>query len=319
MHKIAHALPVWFALATVATNAACLAHAGHADDVADDARAPAARSSVTIETRDGYRHITSNGLPDHAPGQFPNRHNPNAIAAQRYAFRVPLEPKPADAPRELARGTVFGVALNGVVFDPGTAEFWRDDPSLGWRMEAIGGPRDLGLDRHHAHVQPQGAYHYHAIPTGLVERVSGKNPRQPVLIGWAADGFPIYSPLSYSDANDPKSKLKVLRSSYRLKTGERPPPPDAPGGRHDGAYTRDWEYVAGSGDLDECNGRVGVTPEFPNGTYYYVITDAFPFVPRLFRGEPDPSFTLRRPPPRGRPGAGPGGGPGRGDEPRRPR
>ena len=44
-------------------------------------------------------------------------------------------------------GMIIGVALNGVVFDPGTAEFWRDDPSLGWRMEAIGGPRNLGLDR----------------------------------------------------------------------------------------------------------------------------------------------------------------------------
>jgi autotransporter-associated beta strand protein len=42
--------------------------------------------------------------------------------------------------------------------------------------------------------------------------------------------------------------------------------------------------VAGLGDLDECNGRVGVTPEFPNGTYaYFLPIDAagnpiFPFI-----------------------------------------
>jgi hypothetical protein len=59
--------------------------------------------------------------------------------------------------------------------------------------------------------------------------------------------------------------------------------------------------VAGSGDLDECNGRTGPTPEFPGGTYHYVLTDDFPFVPRLWRGTPDGSF-LRRP------GAGPGPG-----------
>jgi predicted permease len=207
-----------------------------------------------------------------------------------------------------ARGVLFGVALNGVVFDPGTAEFWRDDPSLGWRMEAIGGPRDLGLDRNNAHVQPTGAYHYHAIPIGLLEKLGGANAKKPVLLGWAADGFPIYSPLSYADAKDPKSKLKVLKSSYRLKSGNRPSQPDAPGGTYDGAYTRDWEYVAGSGDLDECNGRFGVTPEFPDGTYYYVLTEQFPFVPRLFRGDADPSFRKQDGPP---PGGGRCGGPTR--------
>ena len=34
----------------------------------------------------------------------------------------------------------------------------------------------------------------------------------------------------------------------------------------------DWNYVGGMGDLDECNGRWGPTPEYPEGTYYYVST-----------------------------------------------
>ena len=34
----------------------------------------------------------------------------------------------------------------------------------------------------------------------------------------------------------------------------------------------DWNYVSGSGDLDQCNGRYGPTPEYPDGTYYYVST-----------------------------------------------
>ena len=46
-----------------------------------------------------------------------------------------------------------------------------------------------------------------------------------------------------------------------------------------GAFTQDFEYEEGYGDLDECNGRVGVTPEFPEGIYYYVVTDAFPISP----------------------------------------
>ena len=260
---------------------------------------------VSIELRDGYRWITSNGLPDHKAGQFPNRNNPNSISPQEYKFRVALEPKTSEQPREY-RGALFGVAVNGVVFDPGTAEWWRDDPSLGWHMEAIGGPRNLGLDQNNAHVQPSGAYHYHAVPVGLIKVLAKPPTTAPVLVGWAADGFPIYGPMGYSDAKDASSKLKELHSSYKLKSGKRPGGSEGPGGKYDGSYTQDWEYAAGSGDLDECNGRFGITKEFPQGTYYYVITSEFPFVPRMFRGEPDESF-MRRRPPGGRMGGRPGG------------
>lgn len=270
----------------------CLAHPGHVEFVAGNSGASRTESAVTIEERDGYRCIVSNGIPNHEPGRFPNRNNPNSIAPQRYQFRVPLTPKSNDEPRE-SRGALFGVALNGVVFDPGTAEWWKDDPSLGWRMEAIGGPRNLGLDKSNAHVQPSGAYHYHGIPFGLIEKLASrsKSKSDPLLIGWAGDGFPIYV-----QAN--------VKSSYRLKQGNRPAQPNAPGGKYDGAYTQDWEYIAGSGDLDECNGRTGATPEFPNGTYYYVVTADYPYIPRYFRGTPDQSFHIRRPPPGGR-GRGP--------------
>jgi hypothetical protein len=120
-----------------------------------------------------------------------------------------------------------------------------------------------------------------------------------VLVGWAADGFPIYGPW-IQRGNDEASKARA-RSSYQLKKGTRP---DGPGGAFDGTFVGDWEYVAGSGDLDECNGREGVMPEFPGGTYYYVLTEEFPFIPRLWRGTPDAAF-LRRGPPAGAP---PGGG-----------
>ena len=52
-----------------------------------------------------------------------------------------------------------------------------------------------------------------------------------------------------------------------------------------GAFTQDFEYVENHGDLDECNGRVGVTPEFPDGIYYYVVTDDFPYFSRCLKGD----------------------------------
>ena len=77
------------------------------------------------------------------------------------------------------------------------------------------------------------------------------------------------------------------RGSYQLRSGSRA---SAPGGTYDGTFEQDYEYVAGLGDLDECNGREGVTPEYPDGTYYYVVTENYPYLPRMLRGTPDASF-----------------------------
>jgi hypothetical protein len=262
----------------------------------------AQQSDVQIIVKDGYRYITSNGIPDHQPGQFPNRGNPNSVREQRHSFRVPASPQAAPSLTPMERQP-FGVALNGVPFDPGTAEYWQNDFNSGWRYDALSGFINLGLDAHHAHVQPTGAYHYHGLPTGLIGDSEGMK-----LIGWAADGFPIYAQYGLVDG-----ELKKLKSSWQLKEGKRS---SGPGATYDGTFVEDWEYKAGSGDLDQCNGTSGVTPEFPEGTYYYVVTEEYPMIPRFFRGTPDPSFGRRgpggppprghRPPPRRRRGGGGG-------------
>ena len=267
-------------------------------------------NSVQVTEQDGVRTITSNGIPDHVPGRFPSRGNPNTIGAQQYAFRMTMAPAPSG--RLTKHGHDWaGVAVNGVPFEPGTAEAWKNDPSTGWHIEGIqpaaGGPV-LGMDANNAHVQPNGAYHYHGVPTGMLAKLAAakgtKVGQSMLLIGWAADGFPIYDFHAYAKADDATSPLKELHSSWRLRKGERPGGDAGPGGAFDGTYTEDYEFVAGSGDLDECNGRTGVTPEFPKGTYYYVVTAEFPFVTRALKGERDPSFS--KGPPGGRRG-GPGG------------
>lgn len=260
-----------------------------------------AKVSITVEG--DRRVITANGLPDHATGRFPNRDNPNRIVSQNYRYTVPLRPVVNRSPTPLP-AQPFGIAVNGVLFDPGTAEYWHDDRESGWHYEAKGAAFSLGLDANNAHVQPNGAYHYHGIPTALLARLSGGKPAM-TLIGWAADGFPIYGPWGREKADDSASALRVLKTSYRVKTGTRPTSGAQPGGAYDGAFVEDFEFVAESGDLDECSGRFGVTPEFPEGTYHYVLTEDFPFVPRAFRGTPDASFSRRGGP--GGPG-GPGGG-----------
>jgi len=258
---------------------------------------------VHITVADGYRYIVSNGIPNHKTGPFPNRNNPNSIQLQYHRYRVPAEPT-AMASSKPYFLMPFGVALNGIPFDPGAAEFWYGDRN--WQFEALKGTLDLGLDQNNAHVQPGGAYHYHGSPTGLIASLDTRPGM--VLLGYGADGFPVYSNRGFKDAQDPASELVTLKSSYRLKEGTRD---GGPGGLHDGTFVQDYAYVAGSGDLDECNGRIGVTPEYPQGTYYYVITEDFPFIPRRFHGTPDESF-LRR-------GHPPGQGGRRGNRPPPPR
>ena len=249
-----------------------------------------AAQTMEIDERQGLRFVRADGLPNHATGAFPNRSNPNRIAAQSYYFRMPLRPARTGQPFFYRPNHLFGVAVNGVVFDPNTDEFWNNDRRSGWMIEALSGARALGIDQSNAHVQPNGAYHYHGVPIGLVQALGG---RTPLLIGWAADGFPIYAD-------------ERLRPSWWLKSAR-----DAggPGGKPDGTYVLDWEYGAGSGDLDQCNGRQGPTAEFPQGTYYYVVTAPFPHVPRCFAGTADQSFVKQGGPHRqGPPGGGPPGG-----------
>lgn len=267
------------------------------DLVPADERAPG-RPEVKITEAGSDRRIESNAIPEHLVGAFPNRGNPHEIAPQAFEFEVPANPQVAAeiTPLQLSP---FGFAVNGVFFDPGAAEFWQGDRDSGWQYEALGGAVPLGLDENHAHVQPTGTYHYHGLPTLLLKRLGAGDDKHSHQIGWAADGFPIYSRTGYSDAKDAASPVKVLKSSWRLKSGERP---DGPGGTYDGAFVADYEYVEGLGDLDECNGRHCVTPEFPQGTYAYFLTDAFPVIPRAFRGTP---VSLRA---EGGPGGpGPGG------------
>jgi len=264
-----------------------------------DAMLPSADASVyttKIFVQGDFRYVTSDGLPDEPHGQFPNAHNPNVIGEKHYSFRMPANPIGLEQSiPEMPH--LFGVALDGIPFDPGTAEFWRHDPRSGWHGEAMGAPGKLGLDMNNAHVQPDGAYHYHGIPTSLVHRLSKTNGQ--TLVGYGADGFPIY--------------VEAAKPSFRLKSGTRPGGDDGPGGFYDGKYTEDYEFVPGLGDLDECNGKIGVTTQFPKGTYYYVLTEAFPYVPRRWRGQPDPTFFKHGPPPGGHmgpPGRPPFGPPG---------
>jgi hypothetical protein len=250
----------------------------------------------------GKRTITANGVVDHDVGPFPNDGNPNVIAAQTYTYTVPVTPSGAGSTQQ----GVFGVLFSGAVLDPGTAETWNDDRA--WSYEALRygtatgyfdsdgnmHPTSLGVDCNLAHVQPTGAYHYHGLPTSLI-------PETPAVtqVGWAADGAPVVARYGHEVPTDGTSAVRAMNGSYRVRSGVRP---GGPGGSYDGTFVADWEYVAGLGDLDACNGRTETltVDGAPVTTYVYYLTDNYPFIPRCFTFTPDASFA--------RGGGGGGGG-----------
>jgi len=273
-----------------------------------DTQKPPGKNSVSIQVDGNVRVIRANGIPNHSTGAFPNRGNPHRITAQKYLFRIPAEPEQARRITPLGLQD-FGIAVNGIPFDPGAAEFFLGNRQSGWQYEALSGAVRLGIDENYAHVQPTGAYHYHGLPTELLKMLGLKKDSHSPMAGWAADGFPIYAVYGYADAKNPEGEVKALASSYRLKSGRRPSGRSEPGGKYDGTFVADYEFVEGKGDLDECNGRFSVTPDFPDGTYAYFLTEDWPVIPRAFRGTPSRDFERgprrsgppgRRPPPRRR-------------------
>ena len=259
-------------------------------------------------TSNGSQRILSgNGIPNHEVGTFPNNNNPNTIREINVNKRFTLCPEIISESGLEIVGPALAIAyaINSVKFDPGTAGRCNDlgECSLAqgqgnWNIEALGHDTfNFGDDMNHAHVQPNGAYHYHGMPELLVDFL-GDNQGM-TLVGWASDGFPVYARYGYSNTNDSNSTIKSLIPSYRLKLqpdsnrpmvltslaggpGQGNNSPNTPIAM--GAFTQDYEYVEGLGDLDQCNGRFGVTPEFPSGIYYYVVTDDFPFFTRCLKG-----------------------------------
>ncbi|MBP6238539.1 MAG: YHYH protein [Saprospiraceae bacterium] len=260
--------------------------------------------SVKMEIVGTNRVITANSIPNHKVGLFGNvagSLNPNAIKAQNKTYTITNQPVKAAQFFSLTNATTlslwsFGVLLNGVELDPIAAEPWPHQGLMAtnvnweWNLEATN--VKIGLDCNNAHVQPTGKYHYHGSPTLYLQNANIPSDKM-TLVGYAADGFPVYYKYACTNATDANSPVIAMTSSYRLKSGKRPGNGvTAPCGSYDGVYSNDYEFVSGLGTLDQANGREGVTPEYPSGTYYYLITDDFPNIPRYFRGNPAPEFKV---------------------------
>lgn len=338
-------------------------------------------NKVVFSSKGNERVIMTSSIPKNFENTFPNSNNPNSPTNQQITITLPLSPQKgtntimgstttlgsnyANTGLEQRGGRSFtkiGIAIDGVLIEPGTAEVWNPDTKrqgrvnevsdVQWSYDGLGAERSgsfVGMDKYKGHVQPTGLYHYHAITHNTGLYVDDPNVASP-LVAFAADGFPIFGPYGYDESGD---NIIKMYGNYKLKNNggaRQSRNGQNPSGNYDGTFIQDYEFAAGTADvdvleegaqvsiLDIANGHVGKVSaeelekynfskeylgeknESDNTytVYHYHVTPNYPYVPRSLYGTPDESFQSMgnmSPPPKdndGRPPQGPPpGGQGR--------
>lgn len=255
-------------------------------------------SDVIITATDTECTITSNSVPNHdfndETAAFAGGTEGATISEIATVSTVTRTPSFAAAPTPMGDGLKDGIFLNGVRLNILSAGCYKpnspdagEDGNVGigcssddpWLLDPLGTEARFGADLHNAHTQPGGLYHYHGGPNAMFDDNPG-NDGSPV-IGFAADGFPIYGSYFLDNAT---GQVRKALSGYTLREGSRGERSDTnPGGTYDGNYNADWEFT-NSGDLDECNGMN------VDGQYGYYVTDTYPWVIKCFQGTPHETF-----------------------------
>ncbi len=253
--------------------------------------------SVSVTAFDDHCELQSNSIPNHNTGEGSARNFVAPVTEIDWTYKINRNPKKEPTATPLTQRSYDAILLNGVVVDILSAGCYRPNGmrvdkngnvAIGcqstekWLLDPLAPNAGFGADKHHAHTQPNGQYHYHGNPMAMFDDKPGENGSP--IIGFAADGFPIYG----SYFKDKTGKVRKAKSGYSLKQGNRPSSETAPGGKYDGMYIDDYEFT-NSGDLDACNGMT------VNGQYGYFVTDSYPWVIKCFSGKPDPSFNKPRP------------------------
>ncbi len=277
-------------------SADCADYAGvYSASVNDVQRTVSFESSVSLTTDEKNCYLQSDSIPNYNFNEPPARFV-TPVAEADFSFTLPRAAVAADEPTPLSPRSYDAVLLNGVVIDVLSAGCYNPSASRAnqfgntmagcsesntWQLDALWSINNFGTDAHNAHTQPDGTYHYHGNPNALFDTNPGTEGSP--VIGFAADGFPIYGSW-IPDASS--GKLRKAVSGYTLKKGQRPSSETDPGGTYDGMYVQDYEYTS-AGDLDQCNGMT------VDGQYGYYVTDGYPFLLACFTGTADGSFSKR--------------------------
>jgi hypothetical protein len=230
-----------------------------------------------VRYSDNAVYVNASGVPAYTIGPWPG--NPNTPANQGFLFKLPRNPVENSGTKTATPLGPIGVWVNGVAIFNALDAFSYQNRNVWHQNAAV--VEAASFDPCLGHPAPGGVYHHHQNPRCLY---SPDEARHSPVLGYAFDGFPVYGPFGHAGP-DTMSAISRMRSSYRLRSiTERTTLPDgtalAPADHGPpvsasfplGYYVEDFEYVPGLGDLDAGNGRLAVTPEYPDGIYAYFVT-----------------------------------------------
>ena len=259
-----------------------------------------------VEYSTNFAYVTTKGIPAYPTGPFLDG-NPSQASDQSAIFKIPLSPQQNTGIATATTGGNIGVFINGVaLFDYRDGVAWNpttnalcggpgNPPCPGgpgatndWNRDAV--PAEMGgFDCSKGHPA-MGNYHHHQNPSAFkldINVVSNicnlydadglyviDSTQHSPLIGFAYDGFPIYGAYGFKNT-DGTGGITRIRSAYSLKSATTRTNGPAIDATYPAGYFReDYEFIANTDEdvLDEHNGRICVTPEYPNGTYAYFAT-----------------------------------------------
>jgi len=229
-------------------------------------------------TYNGNRVLISNNIPDHAAEYDQITTNPNVRCPGWQYISMPINPGKADSFTDTDMGTT-GLAITGGVFynalsDPdGSVALANEGPSLdpcfGHSSPASSSTRIDSIS---------GQYHYHANIncTDAGSATGANDPDECLLIGYMADGVPVYGLCKDSDGD-------VFTSCYQLNDDATTTDVETAGGTYTVAsYNTDYTFTSDSScNLDEANGATHPT----TGEYSYFMTTGYPWVPTYYGGD----------------------------------
>jgi hypothetical protein len=257
-----------------------------------------------------WAYINATGIPAYPVGPFTGDGNPNNAGNQNAIYKLPLVPTQNTGTSTPTSGGTIGVFINGVsMFDYRDGVSWKNStgafaggPGGGmgdgvWNRDAIVYEK-AGFDCSKGH--PAGTnYHHHQNPSAFdldlniissicnlydADGLYTINPTQhSPLIGFAADGFPVYGAYGYANVNGTGSITRI-KSGYQLRNisvrthyANGTDVTDGPAVSTTyplGTFREDYEWVSNTDTsyLDTHNGRFCVTPEYPAGSYCYFAT-----------------------------------------------
>ena len=259
-----------------------------------------------VEYSTNFAYITCTGIPSYATGPFQDG-NPSQAINQAAIYKIPLNPVVNSGTKSATTGGNIGIFINGVsLFDYRDGVAWNPTTNAlcggpgnpmcpggpmtaqAWNRDAVPAEKP-GFDCAKGHPA-MGNYHHHQNPTafkldltvvstvcnlydadGLYKLDSTKHSP---FIGFAYDGFPIYGAFGYKNL-DGTGAITRIKSSYSLKTAAtRANGPAVNATYPNGYFREDYEYIANTASdyLDQYNGRICKTPEYPNGIYCYFAT-----------------------------------------------